>query len=347
MKEAAFRVGLTRDLQRLEGGLILGPVDLSPLESDSVQWGFLPEHGQELAAPHVAGFDALFAFGPRITEATVSGSDRLTLVARHGVGLDTVDLAACTEHGVMVTTTPEGIRRPMALGVLAFLLALSHRLVEKDRAAREEGWPRRFETTGVGLSGRTLGIVGFGNIGRDVAALVAPLGMRLLAFGPRLLHAEAAAHGVKDVSLERLLAESDFVVVACPLTEETHHLLDGERLSLLRPTAQIVNVSRGAVVDEAALVQALREGRLAGAALDVFEEEPLPAEHPLLGLDNVILAPHAIGYTDELFRGCVDSIIESILAVARGQTPAHVANPAVLDSPLLVRKLQTHATRVS
>src|SRR5262245_62720892 len=156
---------------------------------------------------------------------------------------------------------------------------------------------------GMGLTGRTLGVFGLGNIGREVFALAAPFGMRHLAHDPYADPAGAAAAGAELVGLEALLRESDFVCLCCALTPATRHLIDARRLALMKPTAYLVNVARGPVVDQAALTEALRQGRLQGAGLDVFEREPIDPADPLLRLDNVILAPHALCWTDECFRG--------------------------------------------
>jgi phosphoglycerate dehydrogenase-like enzyme len=341
----AFRVGVTRDLRVPDGTFAL-PVGLDILEQARVRWEFLADHPAELPSGLVEGYDALFHFSGGITATTLERSEGLALVARHGVGLDMVDLGACTERGVAVTITPDGIRRPMASAALALVLALSHRLVERNAVVHAGAWHEgRFPLLGLGLTGRTLGVIGFGTIGRELVRLAAPLEMRVLVTTPRLSPQDAAETGVQGVELETLLAESDVVVVCCRLTPETHHLLDGRRLARMKPTALLVNVARGAVVDEQALVAALRDGRLAGAGLDVFEREPVDPSSPLLGLGNVVAAPHALGYTDELFRGCVESACSAILAVAAGRAPRHVANPAVLDRPAFLEKLRRLALR--
>ena len=277
-----------------------------------------------------------------MTEASLEGVERLVLLARHGVGLDFVDLEACTRCGIAVTITPDGTTRPMASAAVALVLACSHRLRERDRTLHEGDWgPKRFLPQGLGLTGRMLGVIGYGRIGREVVRLLAPWEMDVLVT-QRTPIAEA---GVRYVPLESLLAESDVVVVACPLTDETRGLLDARRLGLLKPTAFLVNVARGAIVDQRALVEALREGRLAGAGLDVVDPEPLPADDPLLELPNVVGAPHSLGYTDQLVRGCVESACAALLSAAAGRVPADLANPAVVDNPLFTEKLDPLAAR--
>jgi D-3-phosphoglycerate dehydrogenase len=178
--------------------------------------------------------------------------------------------------------------------------------------------------------GRTLGIVGLGNIGRDLAGLASPFGLRIVAADP---YVSGRIDGVEIVALDELLAIADFVVVAAPLTPETRHLLDARRLALLRPSAYLINIARGPIVDQQALAALLAERRIAGAALDVFEQEPIESSDPLLGLDNVILSPHAVGLTDELLRLSGRSVSESVLAVARGEIPEHVLEPRALERP--------------
>jgi phosphoglycerate dehydrogenase-like enzyme len=318
------RVGVTGDVRGADGR---PAYDLSMLdEASGVAWEWIRGEG-ELSAEDVAPFEAIVLFHPVVTAATVATTARPRLIARLGVGIDNVDVAACTAAGVLVTVTPDSVRRPMAAGAMAFVLALAHRLFEMDRHVRAGGWDR-FAHVGLGLEGRMLGIVGLGNVGRELASLASPFGLRIVAADPFLVEAPA---GVELRGLEELLVEADVVVVTCPLTPETYHLLDARRIALLKPTAYLVNVARGPIVDGAALAAALRRGAIAGAALDVFEQEPVRADDPLLGLDNVILAPHAVGLTDELFRLGGRSVSRAILDLASGRRPRFVLNPEALE----------------
>jgi phosphoglycerate dehydrogenase-like enzyme len=339
-----FRVGVTRDIRRPDGSLVFAPVGFEPLDRAGLEWGFLAEDQDELTPKLLEGYDGLFHFSPRVTRASLEGIERLAVLARHGVGVDIIDLDACTERGIAVTVTREGVRRPMASAALALILALAHRLVERNAALHAGRWPDgRFAMMGVGLTARTLGVIGFGSIGRELVRLVRPYGMRVLVTTPRLAPEDEAKQGVERVGLEALLEESDFVVVACPLKPETYRLLDAGRLALMKQTAFLINVARGAIIDQEALVEALRAGRLAGAGLDVFEREPVDHDDPLLGLPNVVAAPHALGYTDELFRSCVESACAAIVAVATGDVPRHLANPAVLENAGFREKLRRFA----
>jgi D-3-phosphoglycerate dehydrogenase len=324
--------------------MAFGDIGLSLLDqAPSVRWEFLQDQVTELKREHADAYDALLVLAPRVTAHTLDGARRLTVVARFGVGYDSVDTAACTRSGVALTITPDGVRRPVAAAVLTFLLALSHKLLVKDRLTREGRWSEKLNYMGMGLTGRTLGVIGFGNIGREVFRLAAPLEMRHLTADPFTKPAEAQAAGATLVDLETLLRESDFVVVCCALTEETRHLLNAQRLALMKPTAYLINVARGPIIDQQALTTVLQEDRIAGVGLDVFEQEPIAKDDPLLVLENVILAPHALCWTDECFAGIGRSAIQSILDIAAGRVPPHVVNRAVLDSPQFQEKLRRYA----
>jgi phosphoglycerate dehydrogenase-like enzyme len=198
---------------------------------------------------------------------------------------------------------------------------------------------------GYGITGRTLGVIGVGNIGRDFLSLAAPWGMRRIAYDPYVSPEQAAAIGVELVDLETLMRESDYIVVLCKLTDETFHLINAERLRLMKPSAFLINIARGPIVDEAALYEALRSRRIRGAGLDVFEQEPVDPANPILTLDNVIVAPHALGWTDESARGIGTGVITSILAVREGRVPENLVNREVVDSPRFQEKLAGYRAR--
>lgn len=339
-----FEVGVTRDFLRPDGTLGFGDIGLAQLDGvPGVRWEFLPDRVTELTPAHAAAYDALLVLAPRVTAATLAGTsakNRLAIVARFGVGYDNIDVEACTQSGVALTITPDGVRRPVAAATLTFLLALSHKLLIKDRLTRAGKWAEKLDHMGQGLTGRTLGVVGFGNIGREIFRLAAPLEMRHLAADPFASPADAAARGVTLVPLEELLQSSDYVVIACALSEATRSLINAERLNLMKPTAYLINIARGPIVDQPALTAALSERRIAGAGLDVFEQEPIAPDDPLLALDNVILAPHALCWTDECFAGIGRAAIGSILDIAAGRVPKHVVNRAVVESPRFQDKLR-------
>jgi phosphoglycerate dehydrogenase-like enzyme len=318
---------------------------LDLLEAAGITSTFLPSGAEEITPSLVADYDAVLSLAPRWTAASFAGLERLALIARYGVGYDMIDLAAATAAGVAVSITPDGVRRPVAVAEATLILALTQRLILKDRLTREGRWDGKAGVPGLGLIGRTLGSLGIGNIGAELFRLMRPFEMRTIAHDPYARPEVAAELGVTLVDFETLLRESDVLCVNCPLLPETRGIIDARALALMKPTAYLVNTARGPIVDQRALTEALTGGRLAGAGLDVFEQEPLPADDPLTRLDNVLLAPHALAWTDQLYRGNGESAARAILAVAHGEAPAAVVNRAVLDSPAWRAKLRPAAER--
>jgi phosphoglycerate dehydrogenase-like enzyme len=260
----------------------------------------------------------------RFTASLLARLPALELLALTGRNSGHVDVAAATARGVLVVESASSGQAAIE-HTIGLLLAAVRRIPQEDRALRAGRWQT---TVGVELGGKTLGIVGFGRIGSRIGAFGGFLGMRVLAWGPTLTAERAAAGGAAYVPLETLLAESDVVSLHTRLSDQTRGLITAPRLALMKPTAYLINTARGPIVDEAALVGALRERRIAGAALDVFEEEPLPAGHPLAALDNVVLTPH-LGFVtheayDVFFRGAVDNILRWL----DGGLPERTLNPA-------------------
>jgi D-3-phosphoglycerate dehydrogenase len=325
-----FRVGLTRDFLRADGTLGFRDIGLDLFAGSGLMWEFLPTLDPEIEPDHARNYDGLLVLAPKVSARTLTGAERLKAVARFGVGYDNVDVVACTETGVMVTITPEGVRRPVAAAALTFLLALSHKLLVKDRLTRSGRWLDRLDHIGQGVSGRTLGIIGVGNIGRELAVLARPLGLRLIGCDPNVSPSEVARFGVTLLPLDELLQQADYVCVCCALNPNTHHLINAPRLALMKKTAYLINVARGPIVDQAALCRTLQDRQIQGAALDVFEREPIAPDDPLLKLDNVILSPHAICWTDECFGLNGRTAIKSLIDVARGLVPRNVVNRDVL-----------------
>ncbi len=250
----------------------------------------------------------------RITRESLAGAERLRAIGRAGVGLDNIDVDAATEKGIAVFNTPAANSVSAAELTFALILALARRIPAADRSMKTGEWDRsRF--TGFELHGRTLGLVGVGRIGGEVAKRARCFGMRVVANDPLLEEARARELGVEPAPLEEVLRRADVLSLHVPLTAETAGLIDEERLRLMKPSAVLVNVARGGVVDEAALVRALEEGRLAGAALDVYAEEPLPPGHPLRCLgDKVILVPHIGAATLEAKANVAVEIVDAIRA---------------------------------
>ena len=341
-----FRVGLTQDFRNADGKFAFGDVGLGLLDAaPGVEWEILKDGASEIGPEAARDYDALLVLAPRVSARTVEHAERLAIVARFGVGYDSVDLDACTRNGVVVTITPDGVRRPVASSAVTFILALAHQLPWKDRITRQGRWAEKSNYMGTGLTGRTLGLIGLGNIGREIVRLITPFDLKIVAFDPFVLPDTARDVGVELVDLPTLLTTADFVCVCCQLTPETHHLLNAERLQLMKPTAYVVNVARGPIVDQRALTRVLRERRIRGAAIDVFEQEPVDPNDPILALDNVIVAPHAICWTDECFLGNGRSACQSILDIASGRVPRYVVNRDAIEQPSFHSKLERYAER--
>ena len=250
-----------------------------------------------------------------------------------------MDVDACTERDVLVTITTGAVDRPVAEATIAWMLALNHNVMQKDQLVRTGQWDARSGFMGSELRDKTLGIVGLGGIGQQLVALIGGFGMaQPLACDPYAPDSVFAELGVRRVELDELLEDSDFVSLHCPLTDGTKDLIGARELELMKPTAFLLNLARGGVVDEEALLYALSNDIIAGAALDCFETEPVTEPHRFGELDNVILAPHSIAWTNELFRDIGRMACQSIVDVASGTRPHGVVNPDVLEKPSFVEK---------
>lgn len=328
-----FRLGIVRDVLNAAGEPSFGSRALEVLKGNpELDWEYTAQSVKEITPEFAARYDALYVNSSRVSAATVARADcRLRIVARHGVGYDSVDVAALSAKGIVLTNTPLAVRRPVAVATLTLLFALAGRLFAKDRITRAGRWTERNDLMGMGLVGRTLGIVGGGGIGQELLRVSAPFGMRRLVADPYASDEAMRMLDASRVPLERLLREADFVVAACLLSEETRHLIGVPQFALMRPGAYFINVARGPIVDEPALIDALRSGRIAGAGLDVFEQEPVDPANPLLTMDNVIVTPHALCWTDECFHAIASSGLQSVVDFSLGRRPAHLVNPEVWE----------------
>jgi phosphoglycerate dehydrogenase-like enzyme len=327
-----FKVGISRDVLNAKGEPSFGYAALEVLKGNpALEWEYLPERFAELTPDIASQYDGIYISSPKVTRASLARADRrVRILARHGVGYDSVDVPATVEFGVVLTNTPIAIRRPMAVAALTLIFALTSRLFVKDRLVREDRWPERTSHMGVGLTTRTLGLIGAGGIGQEVMGLARPFFRQMIAADPYGDAARVSALGASLAPIETVMKESDIVVCCCLLTDETRHLLDAAKFALMKPTAFFVNIARGPVVDEPALIAALQTGRIAGAGLDVFEREPTATDNPLKGMSNVILAPHALGWTDECFHDMAATGLQSIVDFSLGRRPVHVVNPEAL-----------------
>ena len=303
---------------------ILGPVaDLTFHESEDAP----PEATVRALLPEVSG---LLPTGPDpVPAAMIEAALRLKVIGNYGVGYNNIDVATATRRRILVTNTPGVLTEATADTTWALIMAVARRTVEADayvRAGKFDGW-RASLFQGMELAGKTLGIIGLGLIGQAVARRALGFGMRVIYAGRRRAAAEVeAALRARFVPLEDLLREADIVSLHCPLTHETRHLLDARRLALMKPTAYLINTARGPIVEEKALVEALRAGRIAGAGLDVYEEEPRLAAG-LADLSNVVLFPHIGSSTLEAREGMARLAAENILAALEGRRPPNLVNP--------------------
>jgi D-3-phosphoglycerate dehydrogenase len=277
----------------------------------------------------IKGVDGFIAGLDDIDASVIAAADRLKVIARYGVGVDRVDLAAATARGIVVTNTPGANAAAVAELAVAMMLALARQLCRADQEIRRGQWPR---VGGIGLRGRTVGLLGFGAIGRETARRLRGFGCRLLACDPHVSRASLAGwEDVELVPLDEFLAAADIVSLHPSLNPATAGMIDAVFLKRLKPGALLVNTARGELIDETALEDALSTGRLRGAALDCFNREPLPPDHPLLLRSDVILTPHMGAHTDEAVNTMGRMAMEACLAVLRGQRPAHVVNPEVYE----------------
>ena len=344
---SGFRVGISQGIRRADGEMVIPEFDLSPLDDNPlIECVCLPDMAN-LDARTAADLDAVILMLEAVTPKTFEPRGRLTLVARFGVGYDRIDVEACTRNGVALAITPDGVRRPVAVSVITLMLALTSRLMIKDSLARDgaAGWARKSQYNGVGLVGRTLGSLGMGNIGAEVFKLAQPFEMRFIAYDPYASSKTAAALGVTLVSLEDLFRQSDVLSVSCPLSENTRGIVDAPMLALMKTTAFLINTARGPIVNQAALTDALQARRIAGAGLDVLEREPPDDNDPMLSLDNVILTPHALCWTDQCMAGNGGADIVAVQSTMRGRAPAHVVNQSVLENAEFRRRLTEYAKR--
>jgi D-3-phosphoglycerate dehydrogenase len=339
-----FRVALSGDFRKADGSPTYPDFDLAPLAGAAgAEMAFLDPQNP-IRAEQLEDFDALILLAHRFTRDSVPKSGRLAVVARFGVGYDTVDVEACTEAGIALVITPDGVRRPVAVSIITLMLALTGKLFAKDRLTREAaaGFAKRSDYMGVGLVGRTLGSLGIGNIGAELFRLAKPFDLKFIAHDPYADPKLAAELGIELVGLEDVFRRSDVLSVSVPLTPETRHLVNAERLALMKPTAYLINTARGPIVDQKALTKALQDRRIAGAGLDVLEQEPPDPDDPILKLDNVILAPHALCWTDQCFAGNGAADVKAVLEVQHGRVPRGVVNRTVLDAPHFKDRLERY-----
>ncbi|MCO5083145.1 MAG: hypothetical protein M9955_16000 [Rhizobiaceae bacterium] len=317
--------------------------DQSPKPGDTTYWDRL--YSLEITPQHVATSEAIVIFRPWVkASAFAGGAERLTVIGRAGAGVDKIDLAACTDNDVAVFNAPDTLTHATASSAFLLMLALAKRLTEQERLVRRGRWDLQPQTMGVDLPGKVLGIVGLGASGRELARLAKPWGMEIIAFSPRADPDDARALGVTlAASLDELFARSDFVSLHNRLDASTRGAIGMEHFRRMKPSACFINVARGEIVREAEMIEALRNGIIAGAGLDVFEHEPIPADHPLTAFENVILTPHWLPSTRDAARLTMATMSNGIIRAAQGLVPENVVNRDVLDRPGFLAKLARFA----
>ncbi|HUQ90135.1 MAG TPA: NAD(P)-dependent oxidoreductase [Bryobacteraceae bacterium] len=339
-----FKVGVTPDFYTDAKGRFEGPLEQKLSSAPNIQWEAMPPQPGKFVGPDaVRDFDAIFALGIPFTRESMQGAGRLALIARWGVGYDMIDMDAITEANVLLAITPNAVRRPVAEAILTCIFMLSKNVLEQDRTVRAGKWRGELSRLGTCLAGRTLGSLGCGNIASEMFRLAGGLGFsRFIAHDPYADRAAAAKRGVELVSLPELFSDSDFVTVNCLLNAQTRGLIGETQLRMMKPTAFFINTARGPIVRQKDLTRALQERWIAGAGIDVFEKEPPDADDPLLQLDNVVLAPHALAWTEEIARDNGLEACDNILALARGEIPHGAVNMEVLSKPGFQKKLERY-----
>ena len=271
---------------------------------------------------HVAAAEVL-------SEEVMKSARSLKIISRMGVGYDNVDLSAATKYGIALTITPGANADAVAEYTVTLLLALTRNITTIDSMAKEGIWKTVFGTS---VYGKTIGIIGAGNIGRRVVRNLSGFSMRVLAHDPFPNDKFAEEYGVSYCQLDTLLRESDYITIHSPLNEQTFHMIGKEQFSIMKPTALLVNCARGEIVDEGAMYDALHEKRIAGAALDVYEQEPFASDNPLLALENVIISPHIAGMTYECRKTVIEMAFQNIIDLSLGKRPEGLINDDVIFS---------------
>ncbi len=333
MNRSAFKVALTADFYDDSGQSRFEDLGLSILtDADHIQVTRFDQHQPVIAPDQLQGVHGVIVLTPQVTAESLESCPDLLAISRFGVGFDTVDVDACTDRDVLVTITAGAVDRSMAEATIGWMIALTHQMLVKDRLVRTGEWDRRTAYNGCELRDRTLGIIGLGGIGRELISMLAGFGMKPpVAFDPFVPDSVFRELGVEPLDLPQLMQTADFVSVHCPLNDSTRGLLGVTELSLMKPNAWLLNTARGGIVDEDALYDALAEQRIAGAALDCFEGEPITTPSRFADLDNVILAPHSIAWTTEFFRDIGQTACQSLADLSLGRRPHGLLNPQLLE----------------
>lgn len=327
----SFKVGLTRDFLTPEGKLVYKNIGLNILDNEpNIEYDFLKENRSPITSDMIKGYNAIISLAPSYNAKSFSGLSDLHAICRFGVGYDMIDIDACNKADVMLTITKGAVNHSVAEAIITWMLTLSHRVIKKDALVREGNWSERSNYMGKELRGKTLGIIGIGGIGAKLVEMIKVFKMKgILAFDPYADRTKMESLGVSLVDIKTLMKNVDFLSINCPLNDETRNLIDKAELQLLKNDTYIINTARGGIINTKALIRVLENNDIAGYATDVFDEEPPPSDHPLFKLKNVILAPHSIAWTDELFEEIGRTVCHQIVQISRGEIPPNVVNKEI------------------
>jgi D-3-phosphoglycerate dehydrogenase len=313
--------------------VITEPIDKQGIEllEREAEVIYLPQLPEQSLSDSIGEAHAVVVRVAKLNRDLLEHTKNLLVIAKHGVGYDNIDVEAATQKRILVVSTPEANIESVAEHNLGLMLSLSKKICLSDRALREGRFERQVDYIGVELKGKKLGIIGLGKVGSETAyKCKVAFSMDITVYDPYVPKQKTEGLGyAKTERLDDLLRESDYVVICVPLTKETQKLIATKELDLMKANAFLINSSRGQIVDEAALYDHLMEGKIAGAALDVFTHEPPQPDHPLLSLDNFIATPHIGGVTAESMRRMATTLAEDILRIFRGQRPRYPVNPQV------------------
>ena len=310
-----FNLGISGDLLTNEGKPCFGEQPLEALYKNKkihVEWMDPSTH--ILSERETSKYDAILLNSPKLTKDSINPkNNKLKIVSRFGVGYDSVDLDVLKKNKIILTNTPNAVKRPVAVASLTMILALSGKLFIKDNLLRDGRWHERTNHMGVGLINKTLGLIGFGGIGREFVKISKNLFKKVVCFDPFVSKEEMKNLEVDKVDFDEIANSSDFLVVLCDLNEKTKGMIDRTFLNKMKSSSYLINLSRGPVVNENDLIDSLRQNKIAGAGLDVMTNEPIEKNNELINLKNTILTPHSLCWTDECFNSIATEAISSIL----------------------------------
>ncbi len=309
---------------------------LAILRGSGFEVVYKPEISHEDLVKEISEYDALVIRSrTNVTADVLQNGKRLKVVGRAGVGLDNVDVATATKLGIIVMNTPGGNTISTAEHTMAMLTSLARMIPQADRSMHEGKWEKK-NFVGVELYRKVLGVIGLGRIGTEVAKRALAYGMQVLGYDPYISSETVKKLGIRQATVEEICKEADFITVHVPLNDQTRNLIDRPQIEMMKPTVRLINCARGGIINEDALLEALKSKRIAGAALDVFTQEPLPADHPFRSLDNVVLTPHLGASTSEAQEGVAKEVAEQIVDALSGRVIRNAVNapsvdPAILD----------------